>query len=32
MSLRIYGNRQLKSLPEKETRPTSARVREAVFN
>ena len=32
MSLRIYGNRQLKSLPGKETRPTSARVREAVFN
>ncbi|MEH2008993.1 16S rRNA (guanine(966)-N(2))-methyltransferase RsmD [Nostoc sp.] len=32
MSLRIYGNRQLKTLPGKETRPTSARVREAVFN
>jgi 16S rRNA (guanine(966)-N(2))-methyltransferase RsmD len=32
MSLRIYGNRQLKTLPGSETRPTSARVREAVFN
>jgi len=32
MSLRICGNRQLKTLPGKETRPTSARVREAVFN
>jgi 16S rRNA (guanine966-N2)-methyltransferase len=32
MSLRIYGNRLLKTLPGKETRPTSARVREAVFN
>ncbi|MEH2251692.1 16S rRNA (guanine(966)-N(2))-methyltransferase RsmD [Nostoc sp.] len=32
MSLRIYGNRQLKTLPGKATRPTSARVREAVFN
>jgi 16S rRNA (guanine966-N2)-methyltransferase len=32
MSLRIYGNRQLKTLPGKETRPTSGRVREAVFN
>ncbi len=32
MSLRIYGNRQLKTLPGQETRPTSARVREAVFN
>jgi len=32
MSLRIYGNRQLKALPGRETRPTSARVREAVFN
>ncbi|MDZ7962576.1 MAG: 16S rRNA (guanine(966)-N(2))-methyltransferase RsmD [Aulosira sp. DedQUE10] len=32
MTLRIYGNRQLKSLPGKDTRPTSARVREAVFN
>ncbi|MBW4614813.1 MAG: 16S rRNA (guanine(966)-N(2))-methyltransferase RsmD [Desmonostoc vinosum HA7617-LM4] len=32
MSLRIYGNRQLKTLPGRETRPTSARVREALFN
>ncbi|KYC43400.1 16S rRNA (guanine(966)-N(2))-methyltransferase RsmD [Scytonema hofmannii PCC 7110] len=32
MSLRIYGNRPLKTLPGRETRPTSARVREAVFN
>ncbi|NEU71079.1 16S rRNA (guanine(966)-N(2))-methyltransferase RsmD [Hassallia byssoidea VB512170] len=32
MSLRIYGNRQIKTLPGLDTRPTSARVREAVFN
>ncbi|MDJ0554474.1 MAG: 16S rRNA (guanine(966)-N(2))-methyltransferase RsmD [Microcoleaceae cyanobacterium MO_207.B10] len=32
MSLRIYGNRQLKTLPGLTTRPTLARVREAVFN
>lgn len=32
MSLRIYGNRQLKTLPGQETRPTSARVRSAIFN
>ena len=32
MSLRIYGNRPLKTLPGKATRPTSARVREAIFN
>ncbi|MBD2309052.1 16S rRNA (guanine(966)-N(2))-methyltransferase RsmD [Chroococcidiopsis sp. FACHB-1243] len=32
MSLRISGNRQLKSLPGRDTRPTSGRVREAVFN
>ena len=32
MSLRIYGNRLLKTLPGKQTRPTSARVRQAVFN
>lgn len=32
MSLRIYGNRLLKTLPGRETRPTPARVREAVFN
>jgi 16S rRNA (guanine966-N2)-methyltransferase len=30
--MRIYGNRQLKTLPGQLTRPTSARVREAVFN
>jgi 16S rRNA (guanine966-N2)-methyltransferase len=32
MSLRIYGNRVLKTLPGKATRPTPSRVREAVFN
>ncbi len=32
MALRIYGNRPLKTLPGQKTRPTSARVREAVFN
>ncbi|MBD2021353.1 16S rRNA (guanine(966)-N(2))-methyltransferase RsmD [Leptolyngbya sp. FACHB-36] len=32
MSLRIYGNRQLKTLPGQDTRPTLARVREALFN
>lgn len=32
MSVRIYGNRQLKTLPGRATRPTTARVREAVFN
>ena len=32
MSLRIYGNRLLKTLPGEHTRPTSARVREALFN
>lgn len=30
--MRIYGNRELKTLPGRETRPTTARVREAVFN
>ena len=30
--MRIYGNRQLKTLPGQTTRPTSARVREALFN
>jgi 16S rRNA (guanine(966)-N(2))-methyltransferase RsmD len=30
--VRIYGNRQLKTLPGQTTRPTSARVREALFN
>ncbi|MDJ0619679.1 MAG: 16S rRNA (guanine(966)-N(2))-methyltransferase RsmD [Calothrix sp. MO_192.B10] len=32
MSLRIYGHRHLKTLPGKDTRPTSSRVREAIFN
>ncbi|MEA5513252.1 16S rRNA (guanine(966)-N(2))-methyltransferase RsmD [Nodularia sp. UHCC 0506] len=32
MTIRIYGNRQIKTLPGQTTRPTSARVREAVFN
>lgn len=32
MSLRIYGNRQLKTLPGQETRPTLAIVRSALFN
>ncbi|MBD1866157.1 16S rRNA (guanine(966)-N(2))-methyltransferase RsmD [Cyanobacteria bacterium FACHB-471] len=32
MSLRIYGNRSLKTLPGLATRPTPARVREALFN
>lgn len=32
MSLRIYGNRLLKTLPGLETRPTPSRVRQAVFN
>ena len=30
--MRIYGHRQLKTLPGQVTRPTLARVREAVFN
>ena len=30
--MRIYGNRQLKTVPGQRTRPTSARVREALFN
>lgn len=30
--MRIYGNRQLKTLPGQLTRPTLARVREALFN
>lgn len=30
--MRIYGNRLLKTLPGRETRPTTARVREALFN
>lgn len=32
MSLRISGNRQLKTLSGQATRPTPARVREALFN
>jgi 16S rRNA (guanine(966)-N(2))-methyltransferase RsmD len=32
MSVRIHGNRSIKTLPGQETRPTSARVREALFN
>jgi 16S rRNA (guanine966-N2)-methyltransferase len=32
MSIRIYGNRELKTLPGMETRPTPARVRQALFN
>lgn len=32
MALRIYGNRQLKTVPGLETRPTTGRVREALFN
>ncbi|MDY6937225.1 MAG: 16S rRNA (guanine(966)-N(2))-methyltransferase RsmD [Cyanobacteriota bacterium] len=32
MALRIYGNRLLKTLPGGQTRPTPARVREALFN
>lgn len=32
MSLRIYGNRLIKTLPGLDTRPTPSRVREAVFN
>jgi 16S rRNA (guanine966-N2)-methyltransferase len=32
MSIRIYGNRELKTLPGLDTRPTPARVRQAVFN
>lgn len=32
MSLRIYGNRSLKTLSGRDTRPTPARVREALFN
>jgi 16S rRNA (guanine966-N2)-methyltransferase len=32
MSLRIYGNRLLKTLPGLDTRPTPALVRQALFN
>lgn len=30
--MRIYGNRQIKTLPGRDTRPTAAKVREALFN
>ncbi|WP_299484485.1 16S rRNA (guanine(966)-N(2))-methyltransferase RsmD [Acaryochloris sp. IP29b_bin.137] len=30
--VRIYGNRPIKTLPGLQTRPTTARVREALFN
>jgi 16S rRNA (guanine(966)-N(2))-methyltransferase RsmD len=30
--MRIYGNRELKTLSGQETRPTTAKVREALFN
>ena len=32
MSIRIYGNRELKTLSGLETRPTPAKVRQALFN
>ena len=32
MAIRIYGQRSLKTLPGQDTRPTVARVREALFN
>jgi 16S rRNA (guanine966-N2)-methyltransferase len=32
MAIRIYGNRPLKTLPGLGTRPTPAKVREALFN
>lgn len=32
MSIRIYGNRAIKTLPGNATRPTPAKVREALFN
>lgn len=32
MSLRIYGNRLLKTLPGQDTRPTASMVRQALFN
>lgn len=32
MSLRIYGNRQLKTVSGQDTRPTLAKVRQALFN
>jgi len=30
--MRIYGNREIKTLPGRDTRPTTSKVREAVFN
>lgn len=30
--MRIYGNRRLKTVPGQNTRPTAAKVREALFN
>lgn len=30
--MRIYGNRQLRTVPGQKTRPTAARVREALFD
>ena len=32
MAVRIYGNREIKTLPGEATRPTSSKVREALFN
>jgi 16S rRNA (guanine966-N2)-methyltransferase len=32
MAIRIYGNRELKTLPGLATRPTPAKVRQALFN
>lgn len=32
MSIRIHGNRSIKTLPGQTTRPTPAKVREALFN
>lgn len=32
MAVRIYGNRSIKTLRGQDTRPTSSRVREALFN
>ncbi|MEL6158552.1 MAG: 16S rRNA (guanine(966)-N(2))-methyltransferase RsmD [Cyanobacteria bacterium J06554_11] len=32
MAVRIYGNREIKTLPGEATRPTASRVREALFN
>ena len=30
--MRIYGNREIKTLPGRDTRPTTSKVREALFN